>query len=509
MHVGIKVSFRHFLLSLEKHRSPRRGQCDRRSQDGFLAGGVALRIRGVEVLRQARAVGLTVEIATLVVILGKDNAKTRLLLGLQTVSDVVGVALIERGVCQASFEGRGQRSVPIQREQTRENNVVERNLPVSRIATRRGGVFGNAVIADISRADVVVDLLHHRHRLGNCRVRIAYVRAGIEVKAGDIPWRIPAQGPDFVFLEIHPDVVLDELAHIGIAVTRTRTPLRPPDAGAGDLVRAMVEVRVPAVEILQIGGTRGGQISVVVVDDVDLHGNASLVRFVDEVLEAIRTAIGLLDGKKSNRVVSPAVPAVELADRHERDHVHSEVAEIVEPLHRIVEGRRLSVLGTRIVERPDLKLVHDDFVGKGRLESLVFPDESIFVINHRRLRTVGHAANLTSPRIFAPKRRACSGGDDVFVGLARSGVGHRCSPDIARSTFDQGIRCGAPIIELTRHGNLEGVRRPNAEGDTGDCRAGFVDRRPEFLAVAGRDQAPDTKGGKQERDAHFAMLVAA
>jgi hypothetical protein len=122
----------------------------------------------------------------------------------------------------------------------------------------------------------------------------------------------------------------------------------------------------------------------VVVDDVDLHGDAALVRFIDEMLEGVRATVSLLDGKEGDRIVTPAVPAVELADRHESDHVHPEVAEVVESLRRIVKGRRLLVIGARIVKSADMEFIHDDFVGKRRLESLVLPDESVLVVDHGR-----------------------------------------------------------------------------------------------------------------------------
>ena len=244
------------------------------------------------------------------------------------------------------------------------------------------------------------------------------------------------------------------------------------------------------------------------MDDIDLHSHAPLVRFVDEVLEAVRTAIGLLDGKKRHRVVTPTVPAVEFADRHERDHVHPEVAEIIQPLHRIVESRRLPVRGTRIVERPDVKLIHDNFIGKGRLESLVLPDKSIFVIDDGGLRTVDHAPDFPGPRILAPKGRAGRSGDDIFVSMTRTCIGHRGRPDIARGAFDQGIRRGAPIIELTRDGNLDRIRRPDTKTDTSDGGTGFVDARSEFLALAGRNQAPDQEDDQQERDAHSGIMLA-
>jgi hypothetical protein len=195
----------------------------------------------------------------------------------------------------------------------------------------------------------------------------------------------------------------------------------------------------------------------VVVDDVDLHGDAALVRFIDEMLEGVRATVSLLDGKEGDRIVTPAVPAVEPADRHEGDHVHSEVVQVIEPLRRIVESRRFPVVGPRIVEGPDVQFIHDDFVGERRLEALVFPDEGILVINHGGLASVGQGADFARPRVLAPEFGAVGCGDDVFVGVAGARPRNGRAPHIVRRIFGQGIRRRAPIVELARHGNPDRI----------------------------------------------------
>ena len=59
---------------------------------------------------------------------------------------------------------------------------------------------------------------------------------------------------------------------------------------------------------------------------------------VDEALEGVRAAVGLVDGVRVHAVVPPAVLSREGGDRHQLDEVDTELDEVVEVPDRGVEG---------------------------------------------------------------------------------------------------------------------------------------------------------------------------
>ena len=62
----------------------------------------------------------------------------------------------------------------------------------------------------------------------------------------------------------------------------------------------------------------------VVVDDVEQDGQLAGVTGVDEPLQAVRAAVGLVHRPQADPVVAPAVPAGEGGDRHQLDVVDAE-----------------------------------------------------------------------------------------------------------------------------------------------------------------------------------------
>ena len=73
---------------------------------------------------------------------------------------------------------------------------------------------------------------------------------------------------------------------------------------------------------------------------------------VDQALEAVRAAVGVVGRVQVDAVVAPAALAGELGDGHQLDGVDAEVDEVVEVVDGAVEGP----LGG---ERADVELVED------------------------------------------------------------------------------------------------------------------------------------------------------
>ena len=83
------------------------------------------------------------------------------------------------------------------------------------------------------------------------------------------------------------------------------------------------EVRAEFSEVVAVG-------SEVVVDDVEEDGEAALMSGVDEALESIGRAVGLVRGEEVDAVVAPALHAGEGVDGHQLDVSDAESREIVE-----------------------------------------------------------------------------------------------------------------------------------------------------------------------------------
>ena len=79
-----------------------------------------------------------------------------------------------------------------------------------------------------------------------------------------------------------------------------------------------------------------------VVDDVEQHGQALAVGGVDEPLQALRAAVGLVRGADVDAVVAPAVAAGERGHRHQLDRRDPELAQAAQVLDRGVERALLA-----------------------------------------------------------------------------------------------------------------------------------------------------------------------
>jgi hypothetical protein len=76
----------------------------------------------------------------------------------------------------------------------------------------------------------------------------------------------------------------------------------------------------------------------VVVDDVDEHAEAPGVARVDQGLQPVGPAVGVVRRPQVDPVVAPAPAAGELDDRHELDGVDAQLDQVVEVVDGTGEG---------------------------------------------------------------------------------------------------------------------------------------------------------------------------
>ena len=90
----------------------------------------------------------------------------------------------------------------------------------------------------------------------------------------------------------------------------------------------------------------------VVVDDVEKHHQAALVRGVDQRLEIFRPAIGAVRREEQHAVVAPVPAAGKIGDRHQLDRGEARLGDMVELVDR---GAKRAVAR----ERADMQLEKD------------------------------------------------------------------------------------------------------------------------------------------------------
>ena len=76
----------------------------------------------------------------------------------------------------------------------------------------------------------------------------------------------------------------------------------------------------------------------VVVDDVDKDGQTDAVTGGHQPLQAPRSAVRVLDGKRMREVVAPTAAAGKLTDGHQLDGRHAQTMEVIEAGGQRVEG---------------------------------------------------------------------------------------------------------------------------------------------------------------------------
>ena len=121
-------------------------------------------------------------------------------------------------------------------------------------------------------------------------------------------------------------------------------------------VDAALVVLLPAIELPQVEIAR----TEVVVDHIQDDGDAALVRLPDELLEAVRPAIGTFHREDVGGVVAPGVIPGELGDRHDLDGIDPELHQMIQPLQHGLESARPAFLFH--MERADMQLIDHELV---------------------------------------------------------------------------------------------------------------------------------------------------
>lgn len=129
------------------------------------------------------------------------------------------------------------------------------------------------------------------------------------------------------------------------------------------------EVRPEAARVISLG-------TEMVVDHVEQHAEALLMSRIDELLQPVRTAVGVLHGVWMHAVVAPIARAGELHHGHEFDRRHAELCKLRQSLRGRGEGpfRR---------ERADVQFVNRQIFATQAGPGLVGP-RKLFWIEHRR-----------------------------------------------------------------------------------------------------------------------------
>jgi hypothetical protein len=145
-------------------------------------------------------------------------------------------------------------------------------------------------------------------------VRLAVVGDGVD--------RVEPQPVEVVFLQPIERIVEEEVAHHAAAFTIHIDPGAP-------WCRVAIGKEALGVGVKIVSGW-----AEVIVDHIEEHHEAQLVRPLDETLEILRAAIGCVRGIRQDAVIAPVPPARELADRHEFDRGHAQVPVTVELVHQ-------------------------------------------------------------------------------------------------------------------------------------------------------------------------------
>ena len=155
--------------------------------------------------------------------------------------------------------------------------------------------------------------------------------------------RIEPQAVELKFLKPIKRVMHDEIAHWTAAraiIVDRRAPWRVMPLGK------------------EIRGHRGQVITLraeVVVDHVEQDREAARMAGFDKGLQIVRPAVAGSRRIKLDAIIAPVAPAGELADRHQLDRGHTQIAQIVEPAEspREIAARRKGA---------EMEFVYDEFL---------------------------------------------------------------------------------------------------------------------------------------------------
>ncbi len=242
---------------------------------------------------------------------------------------------------------------------------------------------------------------------------------------------VEAKSIDMVIAEPHRRVVEEEGADLG-------TP-RSVEVDGGT-PRRRIAVDEVGPELAEVVPVRPE----VVVDDVEHDGEAVRVASVDEPLQAVRLAVGVMRRPEVDAVVPPAAHTRELRDRHQLDGGDAEVDERRQLLDRRFEGslRR---------EGTDVQLVEDRRRERCAAPRPVSPPERRVV---DEARGAVHAVGLPRRARIGSRRSAV---ERVGVVVARARAVDR--------DVEPAVGAGRHRVTDATHEHLDalGVRRPHAE----------------------------------------------
>ena len=237
---------------------------------------------------------------------------------------------------------------------------------------------------DPARKTLAHVLVHVLHQAPAFRNRLA----AVPVHAVDVEDHVPAQAVDVVVLKPHHRVVVDELTNLATAVVRASVPPGRLRAVVVVEVDAALVVLLPAIELPQVEIAR----TEVVVDHIQDDGDAALVRLPDELLEAVRPAIGTFHREDVGGVVAPGVIPCELGDRHDLDGIDPELHQMIQPLQHGLESARPAFLFH--MERADMQLIDHELVVRADLEVIALPVESGRIVDYAVTDRIRHLTGI-------------------------------------------------------------------------------------------------------------------
>ncbi len=162
-----------------------------------------------------------------------------------------------------------------------------------------------------------------------------------------------------------------------------------------------------------------------VVDHVEQHAEAPAVARVHEPLQPVRAAVGLVHRPQVDAVITPAPATREAGHRHQLDHVHAQLAEVVETadggVERALRGERADVhlVDHRTAQRP----APPALVGPAERGVIVAAAQPVAAVRLPRRAWVGQQRPAVQPEpVVGAGRRAWHAG---FPPAGRPGRAHR------------------------------------------------------------------------------------
>jgi hypothetical protein len=218
-------------------------------------------------------------------------------------------------------------------------------------------------------------------------------------------------------------------------------------------------------------------------DDAD----AGLVEAVDQVAQVVGAAEATGHGVVAGDLVAPRAAEGVLGERHELDVGEAELADVLDQL-----VGQVAVVEPR-TPRADVQLVDahragvDVVLGAGGHPGVVGPGVGGLgdhrAGERRHLGGAGHRVRALDPDVVGGKHL-------VLVDAVRD-AGHEELPDAVAVEAAHRVPLAVPAVEVARHADGTGVRRPDGEGGAGDALVlahVAAEHLPELLVAALAEQ---------------------